>query len=82
MKKPNAKSVEIVTGVMEESLKQKSVGLQTTGSLVSILFPGLTKVCGDMYDLRVELAQRGFLMFHSRFMIKKEEVFSINICKI
>ena len=82
MKKPSSKSIEIITGVMEESLKQKSVGLQTTGDLVSILFPSFTKVPKDMYDLREELGQRGFLMFYSHLSVKKEEVFSINICKI
>jgi homoserine kinase len=79
---PKPKQIAVITEVLEGSFKKKSVGLEVSGSLASILFPYDTKVPKDMGELREELEQRGYLCFYSEVMKKDEQYLSVNITKI
>lgn len=82
MTNPKPKQIEVIKSVMEESLKTKSVKVEVSGSLASILFPSGTKIPKDMGEMRTELEQRGFIMFYSDVVVRDEPYLSINFSKL
>jgi hypothetical protein len=82
MKKPSSKILEVIKDVMESAIKKPCLKVCTEGHLTSLIFNGNSVVPKNMPELRSELEQRGYLMFHSRYIINSEEVLSINITKI
>lgn len=82
MTKPTPKQVTVIREVLEDAVRQKAFSTSSSGPLVSLLFPGSSKIPKSMTDLRIELEQRGFIMFYSNIIVKGEEVLSINISKI
>ena len=82
MTKPKPKQIEIIQGVLEESLKAKAFKTTVDDCLVSLLFPESTKIPKDMTEIREELLQRGYIMFYSTVLEKDVPVLSINLTKI
>lgn len=82
MKRPSAKSIEVIREVLVESLKRDAILTKTEGPLTSIFFPSDTKIPNNMYDMREELKERGFMLFYSTIIYKDKEVLSINLTKI
>ena len=82
MTRPKPKQLSVIKEVIEEALKSKSVGVELDGPLASILFKCDTSIPKGMGDMRDELEDRGFILFHSKIIKDNEEYLSINVSKI
>lgn len=82
MTKLKPKQLAIVQEVMEEVIKKKCIKVEVDSPLSCLLFPYDSSIPKTMGELRDELEQRGFLMFHSKIIKDGEEYLSINVVKI
>lgn len=82
MNRPKPKQLSVIKEVIEEAFKKKSVDVELDGPLASILFDYDTTVPKSIGDMRIELEDRGFLLFYSKIVKDGEEYLSINLSKI
>ncbi len=80
-KRLSKKQVEKISIVLEKALDRSSIITKVDGDLVSIYFPENTKIKPIITQLREDLDDQGFYLFHSTILYKETPVLSFNISK-
>ena len=81
LKKPPVKVIDGLVLFLESILNKTKVRTESTSNLTSIVFPEL-KIPKELWEIRAEFYDRGYLFFYSE-VVEKEKVYTFfNLTKM